>query len=198
MNRFYIYFHLKPDGTIFYVGKGAETGEVKNGKWRYRRANTKIARNPLWQNIVAKYGGYTIEIIKTNLTESEAIHLEKYYIKLFRKRSDGGLLANMTDGGEGLSGYKQSEKQRQTMRDFKLTDVQRLKLVSSMTGTKNHRYGKTAAHAKACITIDAAGNETEYQSIQLAAQAIGSDKRNISNVLAGRRKTAAGFQLKWK
>ena len=42
---FYTYAHTKPDGTIFYIGKGQN-----------RQAFRTLGRNEYWQRVVAKYG----------------------------------------------------------------------------------------------------------------------------------------------
>ncbi len=92
-NRFYVYVHRrKTDNSIFYVGKG--TG------YRYKRTD----RNIHWQNVVNKHG-YYYEFVLKNLTESQAMDLEIELIKFYSRQN----LCNMTDGGEGMSGYVKSQ-----------------------------------------------------------------------------------------
>jgi len=92
-NVFYVYFHLKEDtGEIFYVGKG------KN-----KRAFSRHGRNDYWSNIVNKHG-LKVVIITESLTNKEACELEKHYIKEFGRLDSGGILVNMTDGGDGVIG----------------------------------------------------------------------------------------------
>ena len=95
-NRFYVYIHLKEtNGDIFYVGKGS-------GK----RAFSKNGRNKLWQNIYNK-NGFVVKIIKENISEEEALEIEKYHINKYgRINNNSGILSNMTDGGEGVSGLE--------------------------------------------------------------------------------------------
>ena len=84
-NEFYVYFHLKEDtGEIFYVGKG------KN-----KRAFSRHGRNNYWLKVV---------IVKESLTNEDACELEKQYIKEFGRSDNGGILVNMTDGGDGVIG----------------------------------------------------------------------------------------------
>lgn len=92
-NKFYIYIHLKK-GTdeVFYVGKGT--------KLRYKKQND---RNPYWKNIVNKYG-FDVSFLEENLSEKEAFELEIYWIAQFKAWNFK--LANMTNGGEGMSGRK--------------------------------------------------------------------------------------------
>lgn len=99
MNNFYIYQHVRLDtNTIFYVGKGKEN-----------RANCKYYRNKYWNNITNKIN-YVVEIIEENLTEQEAFKKEIELIKSYKEK--GWCEANLTDGGEGVSGWKASKEQR--------------------------------------------------------------------------------------
>lgn len=96
---FYTYGHYTEDGRLFYVGKGVG-----------RRAYSKTNRNKHWRHIVEKHG-LKVEIFSCWATEQEAFEDERFLIACFR---DGfGLeLCNYTDGGEGSSGYKQTEEQK--------------------------------------------------------------------------------------
>lgn len=103
-NNYYVYKHINAETNIpFYVGKGIND-----------RAYSKASRNILWKNIVNKYG-YRVEFIMTNLNELEAYYLENFYIKLYKRKSDGGLLVNLTDGGDGQSGAVWTEDRRKLM-----------------------------------------------------------------------------------
>ena len=56
------------------------------------------------------------EILHDDLTEDEAMELEKLYISVLgRADIKTGILANHTDGGEGRSGYKPSTETRVKM-----------------------------------------------------------------------------------
>jgi hypothetical protein len=99
---FYTYVHTKPDGTIFYIGKG------KGG-----RAWNKRVRNPHWKNVVAKYKNYGVEILANWDTEQEAFDHEILLISCFKDM--GFNLTNCTLGGEGATGYKASEETKLKM-----------------------------------------------------------------------------------
>ncbi len=100
-NKFYVYVHRREtDGTVFYVGKG--TG---------RRAWSFLNRNPYWKGIAEKHG-FTIIIVVNNINEICAFSIEKALIKFYGKQN----LSNMTDGGEGISGFCHSEKTKAAMR----------------------------------------------------------------------------------
>lgn len=94
---FYVYVHKRAtDGSVFYVGKGHKN-----------RAYNKANRNRYWHNIVNKHG-YLVEIIQSNMKECDAFDLEKNLISKYGRDR----LCNLTDGGEGSSGYVPSLETR--------------------------------------------------------------------------------------
>lgn len=113
MSIFYTYCHSKPDGSIFYIGKGIED-----------RAWAKDNRNIHWHRTVKKYG-YTVQILAKWRTEKEAFDHEKFLISCFKDMRIK--LVNMTNGGEGSGGYKWTEAQRAAF---------------NISGEKNPMFGK--------------------------------------------------------
>jgi len=98
-SKYYVYTHSRNDtNDYFYVGKG--TG---------KRAYSKYARNNLWHKIVKKHG-YTVRIEGYFNNEEDAFWYEKYLINVFKTR--GYNLANFTDGGDGISGYRHTKETR--------------------------------------------------------------------------------------
>jgi hypothetical protein len=99
MDDFYVYTWTRPDtGNVFYVGKG-----------RGNRDAIPKVHNPIFISIVAKLKSSGLEPsinrIHENLTEAEAFKLERDEISARgRINKKTGLLANLTDGGEGSSG----------------------------------------------------------------------------------------------
>ena len=102
--QFYVYTHAKPDGSIFYVGKGLKA-----------RVN-KIQRphNSYHTNIVKKYGKENI-IVRTMLCRSEQHALDLEVRMIAALRNGGVELVNLTDGGEGNSGWVVSQESRKRM-----------------------------------------------------------------------------------
>jgi len=91
---FYVYLHRKAtNGQVFYVGKG------------YGKRAWSKRRNAKWKNIVAKYG-FIVEIAQSGLQELAAFELEKDLISHYGRES----LCNLTDGGEGMAGFKYSDE----------------------------------------------------------------------------------------
>lgn len=98
MNIYYIYFYLRSDYTPYYIGKG------KN-----KRAWTKSKKE-----IAPPKDSSKIILVEKNLTELQAFILERYYISWFGRKDLGtGILRNRTNGGEGHSGFKQSNETKQ-------------------------------------------------------------------------------------
>jgi len=87
-NDFCVYLHLRPDGSVFYVGKGVPS-----------RPYRKQGRNMTWKAEVAKIGTFSVQIVQDNLTEEKAFALEVELIAEFR--ASGVMLVNQTRGGDG-------------------------------------------------------------------------------------------------
>lgn len=108
--QFYVYIHKKPDGTPFYVGKG-----------HGRRAYKFNGRNPYHQSILDKYKNQIIVEIVNCENESQAFDLEKIYVKQLREQ--GYRLANMTDGGEGVCGFKMNPETKERINAINRTKI---------------------------------------------------------------------------
>jgi hypothetical protein len=107
MNNYYVYCHFRNDtNDVFYVGKGFGC-----------RKNKTHGRSKYWNSVVAKANGFKSQEIASNLTEAEALAFEVLMIN--KLRQDGAKLCNLTDGGDGVSGYRHTaevcEAQRQRM-----------------------------------------------------------------------------------
>jgi hypothetical protein len=100
-NTYYVYQHRSLDtNAIFYVGKGKD-----------KRHSDKNKRSNYWKSYVAKHG-FTSEILVNNIDEDFAFLIEMEAIDVYKRREIK--LVNLTNGGEGCSGYsmKHSEKQK--------------------------------------------------------------------------------------
>ena len=155
---FYIYQHRKADtNEIFYVGKGKGT-----------RLNQSKGRNQYWHRVVAKHG-FIAEYIAQNLDEELAFLAEMEAIDVYRRR--GIKLVNVTDGGEGASGYKHTAKHKanlkgnkngatswgMTFKNKKHTKESRQKMSYSRIGNKNKSGTTLSEESKAKISAAMTG-----------------------------------------
>jgi len=155
---FYIYQHRKADtNEIFYVGKGKGT-----------RLNQSKGRNQYWHRVVAKHG-FVAEYIAQNLDEELAFLAEMEAIDIYRRR--GIKLVNVTDGGEGASGYKHTAKHKanlkgnkngatswgMTFKNKKHTEESRQKMSYSRIGNKNKSGTTLSEESKAKISAAMTG-----------------------------------------
>jgi hypothetical protein len=175
------YAHYKPDGTIFYIGKGSE-----------RRAYSKEGRNVIWNRTVQKQGRFDVKILAKWETEKEAFDHEVLLIEVFRNL--GFSLANIANGGMGSVGFrhtddfKESVKQRMLqsnpMNDPLIRQKQLVELKKAMNrpsvrlrqsvvklGKKfsdAHRESLRTCHPMRSCVI----NGVEYKSLMEASRAI--------------------------
>lgn len=108
LNNYCVYFHIRKDtDKVFYIGKG----------WTKTRPYSSKNRNPHWHSVVNKAGKLT-KIIAKNLTNEQASKLERRLISLYRNRNIK--IVNITDGGDGVPGYKHTKEAREKMSAAKL------------------------------------------------------------------------------
>lgn len=118
MSSFYTYCYFDENNNPYYIGKG--TGR------RAYHVHDRVSVPPKDR----------ILILKKNLSEEEAFNHEKYMIFILGKKSEGGLLENITDGGKvnnnlpSWTGKKHSEESKR-------------KISKSVSGPNHPFYGKT-------------------------------------------------------
>lgn len=100
MKEYYTYAYLREDRTPYYVGKG--TG--RRAYHSHPRVNGKKVPLPKDKS--------NILILKRFDDEQKAFLHETYMIHLFGRKCDGGILINLSLGGEGTSLYKTDEERK--------------------------------------------------------------------------------------
>lgn len=122
--KYYTYAHFTADTKkLFYIGKGTN-----------KRAWQTSSRNRYWKHVVKKHGR-TVEILARWNTEEEAFEHEKFLIGCLEAQ-----LVNLTNGGEGTSGRKQSDEEKEKralkLRGVPLTEKRKANIAASLQGRK--------------------------------------------------------------
>ena len=104
---YYVYAFLREDKVSpYYIGKGTGKRAFINSR--------RVTKRPVDRN--------RISILKDNLTNEEALELEKLYISFFGRKDEGGILHNFSDGGEsGMTGRHHSEESKEKTRQTLLS-----------------------------------------------------------------------------
>jgi hypothetical protein len=122
-NVFYTYAYLRENGSPYYIGKGKDDRA-------YDRCGRVVPMPPTRERIL---------ILKRNLSEFDAFKHEMYMIDVLGRKDKGtGILRNLTNGGDGVTG-------------FIITDERRKQLSDSTKGiqkTESHKQKIKKAHLK--------------------------------------------------
>jgi hypothetical protein len=122
-SRYYVYVYRYPNGVPFYIGEGSgkRAWYHLNEALKSSSVDKKVMKLSIIRKIVASGYDPIIEIIHSNLLESDAFELEEFLItEIGRRDLNTGPLANMTNGGEGSAGYIHSDASKKKISD-KLT-----------------------------------------------------------------------------
>lgn len=186
-----VYTHTRPDtNEVFYVGKGTA-----------RRVNERRGRSSYWNNVVNKAGGFVSSIVAGNLDNQTALNFEKILIK--KLREEGFKLCNITDGGEGVGGYKHTPERLQKVRQAalgnksrtgqKLSKQQKAKMSAALTGRKHSEERKqNIGTAVYCLT-----NDTVYATQTIAAKQLKVPSSSISMCCRNLIKQTHGYQFSY-
>lgn len=135
LKNFYVYIYLDPrkpgsydygklhfDYEPIYIGMGRGNRIEAHIKTCYT-PNKKIHNTHFigkLKHIIKDHKNPIYYKLYTNLSEKSAKRREIFLIKLIGRHDLGlGFLTNLTDGGEGTSGYKRTEEQRQHISNIK-------------------------------------------------------------------------------
>ena len=185
---FYTYAHYKPEGGLFYIGKG-----------KPRRAYSMDTRNDHWQNVVNKYGRPHVELLASWDTEEEALDHERLLISCFRDM--GVELTNKSDGGEGTSGFKFAPHQIENLSKAHIGQVAWNKGLKGVQvawnkGLPMHRSAIEAANVQvSCIKCKKAGSLSGIARWHFNG-CIGQRNHKARITVNGKRKTIGMFATK--
>lgn len=137
-------------------------------------------RPTMIRNSIKKYGreNHTIELINTHDTAADAKLNECYLIAVYetnRRKHPNGNGLNLTDGGEGVNGYKFSNELKLELK-------------------KNKMAWYSDRHNKLVFQFNQNGEFiTEHRSAKAAAEFIGAHGADISKCCRGIVRTVKGF-----
>jgi hypothetical protein len=134
MSIYYVYQYIRKDQTPYYIGMGQGPRA-----WASHRRSNGAEIKPK--------DNTRIQLLTENLTEQEAWDLEIKLIAKYGLKSEGGILVNMTHGGEGgspsqemrdhlskvLTGKKKPPRTEEHIRNHKLAAVSRRGTSNSKT-----------------------------------------------------------------
>lgn len=165
MGTYSVYIHISPSNKKY-------IGITKNDPlWRWRNGSA-YARCALFSRAIKKYGWKAFQhgVIAQGLTQKEAENMEVALIA-FHKSCDPKYGYNISLGGH-IAYPNPSEEFKEKLR---LTN----------TGANNHKS----------IRVRCVETGEEYDSIHLAAKAMGLKKEGICRVLSGRNKMTGGYSF---
>ena len=156
---FYVYLHAKPDGQVFYVGKGCG-----------RRAYSANQRNQRWKKVAAD--GYVVSIVASGISEVQAYELETALIAYLYRF---GNLVNIRAGGGPLG-------QHYLFKGRKISAEHRKKLAEVNRKYKREKYEKSSLTLSVGTWITPSGN---FHSLRIAAESNGCSIMSVRNRCLG-------------
>ena len=198
---FTVYRHISPVGKV-YIGITCQKVERRWKNGLGYRDSTHIFR------AIMKYGwsNFKHEILFTNLTEKEAIYWEQ---ELIRHYKGLGISYNITDGGEGTSGFRHSSETKSEMSKSKIqfysNKEHRKHLSNAGKRNKGNKYNRKSGFTKGfyqmrnVLQFSLSGEYiSKYKSAREASIQTDSNYCQILKCLKGRGKTANNFIWKYE
>lgn len=163
MDNYCVYFYLREDLTPYYVGMGRKQRPFAKHAHRQDKSDFKPQNKE------------QIKIVHENLSQEEAFALEIFYIKKYGKKCNGGILINLTDGGEGAEHNEETKKKLSLMKTgTKASEETKRKMSEKRKGKKM----PPGSGKKAALTRIANGNHipSEETRRKMSETAIKSGK----------------------
>ena len=167
-------------------------------------------RSPWWHRIVAKHG-LVVKIVQDGLQEWAAFELECDLIALYGRRDVGyGPLVNLSDGGEGATGYVPTpetrakfskihkgkhvsaatrEKLRLGRAGFRHTEASKAKMATASTGRKQPPGAIEKRRIAATGKVVSAETKAKLRALWLGTKRTPEDCAKISAGQTGTKRT---------
>lgn len=190
MKRYTVYMHKNKKNGKVYIGI---TDMEPEKRWANGKAYGHCSR---FNNAIKKYGWKNFDhlIIKRNVSKQEAIDTERALIKEFNSQNpDYGY--NLTSGGEHYEHNEETKglmSLRRKQMKGKFTVEARKAISDGLKGNKNNRRAVCQYDAHTGKLVN------KYETLTLAAKAVGVGPANISLACSGRAKTSAGYIWKYE
>lgn len=174
-----IYAAINNINHKLYIGK--TTNDLSVRKRKHLESSVSKKRKTYFHSALRKYGNESFDWIILEEVECYAIdEAECFWIAYFR--SIGAELYNLTNGGDGLLGFKHSEETKR-------------KIKSKLIGVK-HTLERSENVAKALAktyTFTKDGNVMTITNLRKFCKEHGYDAGTLIKVYNGKRKSAYGF-----
>lgn len=171
---FYVYVVFRLDGRPCYVGKG------KGARWQQYGRHQRNNKHLLAINAAARAAGKELPVVKirSDLSESEALAVEAALISAIG-RNPAGPLVNLTDGGEGISGFRFSAESKE-------------KIAAAQRGKTRSPALREQVSAKLKGRPKPPSFGMQIAAIQTGRKFTDERRANISKALRGTKKTGRG------
>lgn len=147
----YIYALINKINNKIYIGYNSSNHDIYHNYSRPQQHLVGKTKCKLIQSAINKYGKENFIILKVHseqhLTLDKLKELEIYYIKHFNTLAPNGY--NLTKGGDGLTGFKQSEEQRLKNSEALKLSHSRLEIKKKISDSLKGRIGWNKGLTKA-------------------------------------------------
>ena len=132
MKNWIVYKHQNLINGKVYIGITSQNPEQR---WR---KGAGYYNHKKFYNAILKYGwnNFSHVILYSNLSEKEACEKEKELIKIYDSKNNG---YNLTDGGEGTSGYHHTEETKEKISSSRKKNISKEQIIRINNWNQTHR-----------------------------------------------------------